>query len=152
MTSKPSPLNIAHLFLLCCRMDLSTGSMMVACRSWPGVDGRVARNRVPMNEGRRDRDRQRRRLRNEGLENVFHKGIPTSNPDFMEEVGLDGACGKHHYWMDSMCAVPFFCPRCRVRVVFYCFHFATVAKWLTDVYDARTGKMVDECRANLLGV
>jgi hypothetical protein len=105
-----------------------------------------------MNEGRRDRDRQRRRLRNEGLENVFHKGIPTSNPDFMEEVGLDGACGKHHYWMDSMCAVPFFCPRCRVRVVFYCFHFATVAKWLTDVYDARTGKMVDECRANLLGV
>jgi hypothetical protein len=44
-----------------------------------------------MNEGRRDRDRQKRRLRNEGLENVFHKGIPTSNPDFMEEVGLDDA-------------------------------------------------------------
>jgi hypothetical protein len=105
-----------------------------------------------MNEGRRDRDRQKRRLRNEGLENVFHKGIPTSNPDFMEEVGLDGDFDKHDYWIDSMCAVPFFCPRCRVRVVFYCFHFTTVTKWLTDMYDARTGKMVDEYRVNLLGV
>jgi hypothetical protein len=152
MTSKPSPLNIAHLFLLCCRMDLSTGSMMLACRSWPGVDGRAARNRVPMNEGRRDRDRQKRRLRNEGLENVFHKGILTSDPDFVEEVGLDGDFDKHDHWMDSMCAVPFFCPRCRVRVVFCCFHFAAVAEWLTDVCDARTGKMVDEHRVNLLGV
>jgi hypothetical protein len=104
----------------------------------PVLDGRVARIRVPMNEGRRDQDRQKRRLRNEGLENVFHKGIPTSNPDFMEEVGLDGDFDKHDYWMDSMCASELF--------------FTTVAKWLTDIYDARTGKMVDEHRVNLLGV
>ncbi len=143
MTSKPSPLNIAHLFLLCCRMDLSTGSMMVACRSWPGVDGRVARNRVPMNEGRRDRDRQKRRLRNEGLQNLFHKGIPTSNPDFMEEVGLDVEFAKHDYWIDSLCAVLFFCLRCRVRVVVYCFHFTIVTMCLTDMYVARVERLED---------
>jgi hypothetical protein len=105
-----------------------------------------------MNEGRRDRDRQKRRLRNEGLQNLLKKGIPPSHRDFMEEVGLDGDFDKYDHWMDSMCAVPFFCLRCRVRVVVYCFHFTTVTKWPTDIYDARTGKRVGEYRVNLLGV
>jgi hypothetical protein len=77
--------------------------------------------------------------------------IPTSNRDFMEEVELDSDFDKYDHWMDSMCAVPLFCLWCRVRVVVYCFHFTMVTKWPTDIYDARTGKMVHEHRVNLFG-
>jgi hypothetical protein len=94
---------------------------------------------------------EKRRLWNEGLENVFNKGTPCSNCAFMEEVGVDGHFANFDHWMDSMFVVPLFCLRHRVRVVVCRFHFITVTKWQTDIYDARTGKIVEEHREGLHG-